>query len=106
MTTLVYLLACYGLTFTLCSATILDRPRFWIVDKSEFAAKLLSCYSCTWFWVSLVLYPAIFLLDQDLADLTWKTAIKAVAHSFAGATFAYGFDSLIRAAEAAGEQDG
>jgi len=106
MTTLVYLLACYGLTFTLCSSKILDRPRFWAVDKSDFAAQLLACYFCMGFWASLAVYPAIFLLDQDPVNLTWKMAIKAGAYSLAGASFAYGFDSFIMAAEATREQDG
>ena len=102
MATIVYFMACYGLTFLLCSATILDRPRFWIVDKSNFVSKLLSCYFCAGFWVSLVLYPVV-LIDQGLPDLTWKMVVKAVVHGFAGAAFTYGFDALIKAAEAVEE---
>lgn len=88
----VWLLACYGGTFLLCSASVTSVPRGWLVARFRFIAGLLSCYFCTGFWVSLG--SAYGLLGEP---------VSAVLHGFAGATFCYFLDAVIRRLEAGGD---
>lgn len=85
---IVWLLACYGLTFLLCGAKLTAAPRR-LLSRLAFFANLLSCYFCTGFWVSLA-----------LAYWVLQTPAWAVLHGFAGATFCYGLDVLLRRLEA------
>ena len=89
----VWLLACYGMTFLLCSSHILAAPRTWLVLRSDLLARLLSCYFCTGFWVSLA--TALWLL---------KEPVWGCLHGFAGATSCYVLDAVVRRLEA-GEGD-
>lgn len=86
--TIIWLLACYGITFLLCGAELTSRPRHWL-GQIRFFAKLLDCYFCSGFWVSLV--TASYLLQKP----AW-----ALLHGFAGATSCYVLDALVRRLEA------
>lgn len=90
---IVWLLACYGITFLLCSSRILATPRTWLVTRSSAVAELLACYFCTGFWVSLT--TALWLL---------QTPVWGVLYGFAGATSCYVLDAVVRRLEA-GEAD-
>lgn len=89
---LVWLLACYGGTFLVCSASVTAAPRRWLVERSSWAAGLLACYFCTGFWVSL---GSAYGLSRQV---TWS-----FLQAFAGATFCYFLDAVIRRLEAGGD---
>lgn len=89
---IVWLLACYGMTFLLCSSRILARPRAWVC-RVDAIAELLSCYFCTGFWVSLT--TALWLL---------QTPVWGVLYGFAGATSCYVLDALVRRLEAVDDE--
>ena len=84
---IVWMLACYGITFLLCSADLTAAPRR-LLRRVAFFDKLLACYFCTGFWVALA--TAYWLL---------QTPVWAVLHGFAGATSCYALDVLIRRVE-------
>lgn len=92
---IVWLLACYGITFLLCGAKLTATPRRWLVNNSDFLANLLACYFCTGFWVSII-----------TACWVVQTPLWAVLHGFAGATSSYILDAAIRRLEAIETMDG
>ncbi len=74
---MIFLLACYGVTFVLCDAKVTARPRAF-VRRITFLDQLLGCYFCVGFWIA--------------AALGWWTGHRGVdwfLWSFAGATAAY-----------------
>lgn len=87
--TAVWLLACYGMTFLLCSAKVTAWIRRPLTSRSDLLAGLLGCYFCMGFWVALG--TAYWALREPL----W-----AVFHGFAGATSSYAIDAAIRRLEA------
>jgi len=84
---IVWLLACYGITFLLCGAELTAAPRRWLC-RLRFFEKLLGCYFCSGFWVALA--TAYWLL---------QTPAWAVLHGFAGATSCYALDAVVRRLE-------
>jgi len=52
---LIVIFSFYGLTWAIKESEILSIPRNWIMRKSVFAFKLLSCYFCTGFWCGIVI---------------------------------------------------
>jgi len=101
---LVYWFACYGLTFTLCDAKILARPRRFLVSKSQVIRDLLGCYFCTGFWVSGGLYLALFPQPQACLgmedQILWFRVVWTIGFALAGATISYFLNALIEALEA------
>jgi len=91
----VWLLACYGMTFLLCSAKIAAPVRRRLAASSAFFAGLIECYFCTGFWVALG--TAVWVDQQPV----WL-----VLHGFAGATSCYVLDAAIRRLEATETGDG
>jgi hypothetical protein len=91
---LIVWMASYGMTFTLCDAKILQRPRDWLVGRSKFWQELVECYFCTGFWVSFFVGLGRFYGGEPV-----QTIKQVVLHSFAGATFCFFFDSLLRTLE-------
>lgn len=91
---MIYLLACYGLTFALCDAKLFSRPRTWVKEKCSFVEELLSCYFCTGFWSSIVVYASMYY-DGFTVDNWQRSLISTVASSFAGAAFSYALNAAI-----------
>ncbi len=89
-------LAIFGVTFLICDAKILNRPREWLISKSTFISELLECYFCSGFWVSLLIH-AVELRQtyQDPIAYVWQVVLGG----FAGASFAFFFNSLCLALE-------
>jgi hypothetical protein len=85
-----YLLACFGLTYLACDASILARPREIIRRRLRFIDKMLACYFCTGFWVSLAWYALLSPLAAD-----WRIGVLGVAHAFAGASFSYALNVVL-----------
>jgi len=54
--TLLILLSMYGLAFILSQSEILDRPRRWLMLRSEFITRLLLCWFCVGFWSGIIIY--------------------------------------------------
>lgn len=52
---LLFILSGIGITNLVVNATILDGPREYMGNKSSFLKKLLSCMTCSGFWVGFVL---------------------------------------------------
>lgn len=92
----IWLLAFYGITFTLADAKILEWPRSQITKRSEFFYDLFGCYFCLGFWVSLT---ANIVLWSDRIDSLREYLEHVVLDSFAGASFCLGFNSLLLALE-------
>jgi hypothetical protein len=94
MEELIYLLACYGLTFTICDAKLFSRPREWIKSKARLFDDLLTCYFCVGFWCSIVVF--VVMHYGGLQDGTWwLTTAYVITYGFAGATFAYALNAVI-----------
>ena len=92
MSELLYLLACYGLTFVVCDATLFSRPRQW-VRKVVFIDKMLACYFCTGFWTSMVVTLTEY---RTFVDGVWPDiGIWVAMQALAGASFCYGFNTLV-----------
>ncbi len=100
-----FLLACYGLTFTLCDASIFERPRAFIRSKSQFVDDLLGCYFCTGFWVSLMWHLFLFYEFGGNRPTDWTYTAWILVHAFAGASFCYAFNTLIVLAEMIREKE-
>lgn len=60
-----------GLTYLARDAKILDLPRLWLVTKSRFLLRLLSCGPCTTFWTGSAV--AALLLATDTLTCSWWT---------------------------------
>jgi hypothetical protein len=58
ITLLLFILAGVGITNLVVNASILDYPRDFIIERSEFFNGLLTCMMCSGFWVGMLL--AIF----------------------------------------------
>lgn len=93
MDTILYLLACYGLTFTVCDAHLFGRPRRWLKARSSFIHDLLSCHFCTGFWTSMAI--AAVLYSSQHGSLISKAG-WSIVYGFAGAAFCYAFDTVVR----------
>ncbi len=87
MSEVYYLLACYGLTFALCDASILSRPRDFICDRVKVIDELLSCYFCAGFWMSGALYLVLF--GETIESIEYRSVAWAATHAFAGAAFSF-----------------
>jgi hypothetical protein len=53
---MIIILAFFGLTWILTESTLLATPRDWLMGKSVFIFKLLSCYACTGFHSGWIIY--------------------------------------------------
>ncbi len=91
MSLLTIWLACYGVTFLLCDAKIIEAPRQWLTSRSTFLNELLNCYFCTGFWASL----AVWFVVGELPANPSRYVESLVLNAFAGATFCYALNSLI-----------
>lgn len=87
-----FLLACYGLTFAICDASILSRPRD-LVRRVKIIDELLSCYFCAGFWVSLGLY--LLLFGHTIEVVNYVSVVWVLAHAFAGAAFTFVADVAV-----------
>lgn len=85
MATLLYLIACFGLTFLLVDAAIFSRPRTWVLDRVSFLADMFVCYFCTGVWAAGALWCV-----KEFAPMV-STPLNMV---LAGATVTY-FLSLV-----------
>ena len=48
---IIFTIGCSGLTTLIVLSVILEPPRAFLSEKSEFLEKLLGCTMCTGFWV-------------------------------------------------------
>lgn len=103
---LFYIMVSFGLTFLIKDSTILHAPRTWIVGKSSFMDKLLSCSFCTGCWVGIAL-GAWVLFRQGLTFEALKyprfvaVSIETIICSMAAsATSAYILDTATQLLEA------
>ena len=94
MAEVLYLLACYGLTFAVCDAKLFFRPRNWVRSWGGFFRDLLACYFCVGFWTSMLLF--VLTSYGTLVDgTTWMKVVWIVAHGFAGAAFSYALNAAV-----------
>lgn len=54
MDLLLFILVGVGITNLIVNATIFDNPRDFVIKKSEFLGKLVSCMMCSGFWVGFL----------------------------------------------------
>jgi hypothetical protein len=84
----------YGITFSLKDSTLLTRPRNWLVIRSPFMYKMLSCAFCTGFHAGWLAY---------LLRSHWywhPTYIRLmVVHAFTSAACCYILDLVTQAIE-------
>lgn len=60
-----YLLVVWGLTHILVSSRILSGFRDWLLITSPLLGDLVSCYQCSSFWLSILLYFFFDNLEMD-----------------------------------------
>lgn len=90
MNQLLQLMAAYGIAFLLCDAKIFMRPRNWLEKHSAFLCELLSCYFCSGFWASVLVYSLTF---HDIVGYEyWENVVLC---SLAGATFCHLLNSIL-----------
>jgi hypothetical protein len=77
----------YGITFSICSAKLLQKPRQYLMENSGFLAELLGCPFCVGFHVGWLLH-----VYQDRVI----TVDSLITNSFSAATFCYTLDVLLR----------
>lgn len=89
----------YGVTFSLVSAELLERPRLWIKLKLPLLGKMLECTFCTGFHVGwfcyLLLVQWSFWHHIPYPHLTLHIVLQA----FTAAAFCYVLDVSIQAME-------
>lgn len=79
-----FLLAGVGITNIVVNASILEPLRDFIISKSTFFGKLISCMLCTGFWVGIFLWifgPSLFSGFFIIAPICAGATIS-VASSF------------------------
>lgn len=78
----------YGITFSLTSSTLLERPRDYLTARSRFLFQLLNCPFCTGFHAGWVAY---------LLNNPWKgySFLSALIEALASAGFCYFLDNFI-----------
>lgn len=76
---LIVLFSFYGLTWAIKESELLSTPRNWVMRKSVFIFKLLSCYFCTGFWCGLVVYLLYNLSFHWNLFILWGLAGAAVS---------------------------
>jgi len=87
-TLLIWILSIYGITFLIADSELLGLPRNEL-RKISFFDKLLNCYFCVGFWVSLALSLLVLPLMW-----TQKTYLSVLFGTFSGASGAYILDLL------------
>lgn len=99
MSEVLYLLACYGLTFLICDATIFGRVRDYMRARSKVIDGLVSCYFCAGFWSSAFWYLVIYPEPQECLGfekgISWELWFWWLAHAFAGAAFSFALDVVL-----------
>lgn len=80
-----FLLSSYGITFTLCSSKVLEKPRA-LLQRFVFFRELLSCSFCTGFWSGCL---SLLLLEPV------NSVALYVCYGLAAAAFCYSLDTLI-----------
>jgi hypothetical protein len=85
---MIFVLACYGLTFAVCDATLLSWPRSY-VRRIPFFDALLSCYFCAGFWCAAVVSVVYLTL----------TPAHHLVHALAGAASTYAINQTLVAIE-------
>lgn len=99
MSEVFYLLACYGLTFLVCDATIFGRVRDFMRARSKALDGLLSCYFCMGFWVSIFWYFVLYEKPQACLGfeegISWPLWWWMLAHAFAGASFSFALNVVL-----------
>lgn len=78
------LLAFYGVTFALRSATLLEPPRLWLARRSRFARDLLGCPYCTGAYAGGITYAFA------VQPLAWLNTL--FLYVFAAAALSYVLD--------------
>lgn len=103
-TTVLLLLAMYGLTFTLKDSTIAMRPREWVIKRSTFMAGLLGCSFCTGWHSGWIVYVAWRLVQYSANDVGfgWYNIPSAALYAFAGAAISYAADQIMLRIEMTG----
>lgn len=83
----------YGIAFGLSSASILQRPRLWVVKRVHFIALMLRCSYCTGFHAGWLSYLLLFLgrVPFDFRNM--------FSYAFASAAFCYLADNCAQALE-------
>jgi len=79
------LLACTGCTAILVNGTIFNRPREWLMQRSQLLKEFLSCSLCVGCWVG-------FLAGYLQHGLTLK---YIMLYGFASAACSWLYDSLV-----------
>lgn len=83
---IIVLFAFYGFTWAVKESELLSSPRNFLMRKSVFIFKLLSCYFCTGFWCGI----AVYLLHESV----WRWNF-IILWGLAGAAVSFIMDALV-----------
>ena len=87
MTFIFYILCVWGLTHILVASKILEGFRNWLLINSPFFGDMLTCYQCTSFWTSMILYFFFESLKLDTIDFIfhgYRISPDFLLYSFIG----------------------
>lgn len=87
MNTALTLLAFYGVTFALRSATLLEPLRLWLARRSRFARDLLACPFCTGFHAGYLVYAFAVPFPWHFGDV--------FLYAFASAAVSYVVETVV-----------
>jgi hypothetical protein len=88
ITTILTIFTIYSLTFSIRESSLLDVPRQYLMRRSAFFFKLLSCPYCTSFHTGYITY----LITTPLANYNWRDVF---IYAFGGALLGLIFNGVI-----------
>ena len=104
MNTALMLLAFYGVTFALRSATLLEPLRLWLARRSRFVRDLLACPFCTGFHAGYIVYAFAVPFPWHFGDV-FIYAFASAAFSYVMETLVLWFERLVPSAPSAPQGD-
>ena len=72
MELIIWILAAYGMTQILMYGSIFDKPRDWMISKSQFFSDLIGCPMCTSTWVGFFLSLCFFSPTLELTHIPYS----------------------------------
>jgi hypothetical protein len=92
---LIFILIGWGITDFLVSGSILDRVRVYALVKIPLLGKLLSCVRCSGFWVGVLMWMTLSLIEFFPLPLTQPENFKVLLAQIFASGFLISGSSVI-----------